>query len=188
MPARRVAPHRAVRHARGFVGRIVQDLDFEQLARIVEPADGVDQPIRDVHLVVDGQLDGDGRKDREGSGGHGLPILVLHVEVDQVIPVPPVHGENDEDEKVSREDQRFKGRHAAGNTHGVHRHQLYSAKGPACDQFRSAGFTGQGSAGRPRSIRGRGRDSLRRCAPRRSRTWASRASTPIASCGRVSRK
>ena len=42
-----------------LVGRVVEHLDFEQLARIVDLADRVDQPVRDVHLVVERQLDRD---------------------------------------------------------------------------------------------------------------------------------
>ena len=61
MPLRRVAPHGLLGHAPRLVGRVVQDLDLEQLARIIDLADGVDQPIRDVHLVVDRELDRDRR-------------------------------------------------------------------------------------------------------------------------------
>ena len=60
-----VPAHRQLRDVLRLVGRIVQDLDLEQLARVVHLADGVDQPVRDVHLVEDGQLDGDARQDVE---------------------------------------------------------------------------------------------------------------------------
>ena len=36
---RRVAPHRQLRDFPGLVGGVVQHLDFEQLARVVEAAD-----------------------------------------------------------------------------------------------------------------------------------------------------
>ena len=42
-----------------FVRRVVEQLDFEAIARIVEGARRVDQPTDDVRLVVDGQLHGD---------------------------------------------------------------------------------------------------------------------------------
>ena len=107
----RIAPHGALGHAAGLVGGVVQHLDLQEIARVVDPADGVDQPIRHVHLVIDGELDGDRRKGVERAGRDRLPVLVLHVEVHQVIPVPPVHGENDEDEEICGEYERFSGSH-----------------------------------------------------------------------------
>ena len=106
-----IAHHGALRHNARLVGGVVQHLDFEQLARIVELADGVDQPVRHVHLVVDRKLDRDLRQPFQARR-HGMTVLVLHVQVDQVIPVPPVDRENDEDEKVGRENEGFAGRHA----------------------------------------------------------------------------
>ena len=41
----------------GFVGGVVEDLDFELLARILHGANGFDQAINDKLLVEDGQLD-----------------------------------------------------------------------------------------------------------------------------------
>ena len=48
-----------------LVGRIVEDLDLQQIARIVDLADGIDQPIRDVHLVEDRELDRHARQIRQ---------------------------------------------------------------------------------------------------------------------------
>ena len=107
-----IAHHGALRHNARLVGRVVQHLDLEQLARVVELADGVDQPVRHVHLVVDRKLDGDLRQPLEAQPADGMTVLVLHVQVDQVIPVPPVDREDDEDEKIGREDQRFAWCHA----------------------------------------------------------------------------
>ena len=63
-----------------LVGRVVEDLDFEQLPRIVDLADGVDQPIGHVHLVVDRELDRDAgsalqraRRDR-----HARPLFFMY--------------------------------------------------------------------------------------------------------------
>ena len=65
--------------SRRLVGRVVEHLDFEQLARIVHLADGVDQPVRDVHLVEDRQLDGDARQHRaaRGSGSGALSLFFM---------------------------------------------------------------------------------------------------------------
>ena len=74
-----------------FVGRVVQDLDLEKLARILDLADGVDQPIGDVHLVVDRELNRDRGQRFLHAGRDGHPPLVLHVQVNEVIPVPSVY-------------------------------------------------------------------------------------------------
>ena len=44
-----------------FVGGIVEDLNVEQFARIVEARDGFDEALDHVALVEDGKLDGDAR-------------------------------------------------------------------------------------------------------------------------------
>ena len=54
---RRMPADRQFRDLAGFVGRVVQHLNFEQLARVIEAADGLDEPVGDVHLVVDRELD-----------------------------------------------------------------------------------------------------------------------------------
>ena len=51
-----------------LVGRVVEHLDLEQLARVVDAADRVDQPVGDVHLVVERQLDRDDRQRSSGAG------------------------------------------------------------------------------------------------------------------------
>ena len=43
----------------GFVRGVVEDLDFEPVAGIVELTDGIDEAIDDKLLVEDGELDGD---------------------------------------------------------------------------------------------------------------------------------
>ena len=65
---RGVAPDRELRDFSRFIRRVVQDLDLEQLRRVIEAANRVDQPIGDVHLVVDRQLNGDDRKRVKWSG------------------------------------------------------------------------------------------------------------------------
>ena len=47
-----------------------------------------------------------------GPGRDRLLVLVLHVQVDQVIPVPPVDRENDQNEEIRGEGERFDGGHA----------------------------------------------------------------------------
>ena len=57
-----VALHQKAGDLNGFVGRVVEQLDVEFFPRIVEPADGVEQPVHHVLLVKDGQLHGDARQ------------------------------------------------------------------------------------------------------------------------------
>jgi len=83
-----------------LVGGVVQDLDFQLLARVLDLAHGVDQTVDDVHFVVEGQLDRHDRQLVERTLGNWLFVLVLHVEIHQVIPVPSVHGQNQQDEEV----------------------------------------------------------------------------------------
>ena len=111
-PLRRVPPHRLFGDAARFVGGVVEHLNLEELARILQPADGIDQPIRHVHLVVDRELNRDWRERLERPGGSRLLSLVLHVQVHQVVPVPTVDGKNDKNEEVRPENQRFRSGHA----------------------------------------------------------------------------
>ena len=48
----------------GLVRRVVQHLDFEQVAGIVNLANAIDQPVRDIHLVENRKLDRDPRQHR----------------------------------------------------------------------------------------------------------------------------
>ena len=50
---RGVAAHGELGDLARLVGRVVEHLDFEQLARIVDAADRLDQPVDHVHLVVE---------------------------------------------------------------------------------------------------------------------------------------
>ncbi len=81
-PLAGVAAHLAtIRHAPGLVGRVVEDLDLQPVARIVQRADRVDQPLGHVHLVVERQLHGQprqpvepvtaSRRRRPGASGRG---------------------------------------------------------------------------------------------------------------------
>ena len=54
-----------------LVGRVVEHLNLEQLARVVDLAHRVDQPIRHIHLVVERQLDRDDRQRIDSGPGLG---------------------------------------------------------------------------------------------------------------------
>jgi hypothetical protein len=108
---RRIAAHRPFGDDRRFVGGVVEHLDLEQLPRIIDLAHGVDQAIGNIHFVVNRQLDRDERQLGEWIRRYRHLVFVLHVQIDQVIPMPSVHGENDENEEVSAQDEDFVERH-----------------------------------------------------------------------------
>ena len=87
--------------------RVVEHLDFEQVARVVDAADRLDQPVGDVHLVVERQLDRDDRQRVERRAGLRLLVPVAHVEIHEVVPVPAVDRENDQDEEICGEGEAF---------------------------------------------------------------------------------
>ena len=107
----RMSPDRAFGDGGRFIGGVVQNLDLQELARIVQLAHGIDQPVRDVHLVVDRQLYRDTWQAFKRRVRHRMVILVLHVQVDEVVPVPPVYCENHQDEEIGRERERFERGH-----------------------------------------------------------------------------
>jgi len=114
-PAKRVTPHRPLGDGRGLVGRIIQDLDLEQILRIIHLADGVDEPVGDVHLVENRELHGDTRQCREFRRRQRRPILVFRVKIHEVVAVPSIDGQNAEHEKVKDENQRLNRRHKEMN-------------------------------------------------------------------------
>ena len=64
-----------------FVGRVVQHLDFEQRARIVDGRGGLQQPFHDVALVINGKLNRYPRQLLEFLLGLGGLVPVLQVEI-----------------------------------------------------------------------------------------------------------
>ncbi len=102
--------------AGGLIRGIVEDLDLEFFAGVVEFAGAFDDALGDVHFVVHRKLDGDFGEFGEFAGGLGDFFVVLVVEIDLQITV----------EAVDREDA--KGQHVEANQsrmyspdHGRHR-------------------------------------------------------------------
>jgi hypothetical protein len=106
-----VSPHGQLGDFTRLVGRIVEDLDFEELLRIVHLAHGLDQPIDHIHLVEKGQLDRHERERVVHPGRNRFVFLVLHVKIHKVIAMPAVHGENDQNEEIGPQREAFKRRH-----------------------------------------------------------------------------
>jgi hypothetical protein len=81
------------------------------LARIFDLAHRVDESIDDVHLVVERQLDRHHRQLVERALRLRLLVFMFHVDVHQVVPVPSINGEDQEDEEIRGEDKGFEGSH-----------------------------------------------------------------------------
>src|SRR5262249_54108483 len=96
--------------------RIVEHLNLEALSRVVQQADRIDQAIGHVHFVVDRKLDGYSRQRVERRRLNGLGILVPHVKIHEVIPVPAIDGQNAEDKEITDEDDCLRGRHSVSKS------------------------------------------------------------------------
>ena len=91
----------------GFVGGVVEDLDLQQLARIFDLADGVDEAVDDELLVEDGELDGDAGQLLEMRRRLVRGILaVAVVEPDQRVAVEAVEGEDDHHGEIGGQQRR----------------------------------------------------------------------------------
>src|SRR5437667_357365 len=90
----------------GVVGGVVEDLDLEAVARVVEGADSLEQPARDVALVVEGKLHGHGRPLGRWIGSHRFPDApaVPPVDREQEIGVQAVEKERDDRGEVEDSD------------------------------------------------------------------------------------
>ena len=71
-----VFAHQALGEGMGFVGGIVQHLDLQQVARIIDFGGLFEQPLHHVTFVIDRKLDGDARKLVELRLG-GSPVSFL---------------------------------------------------------------------------------------------------------------
>ena len=97
-------------HFFGFVGGVVEDLNVEEIAGVVEAADGLDEAVDDELLVEDGELDGDAGELVEAAGGlvgGVLPVMVILP--DQLVAVQSIDGEHDHDGEVGSEEEGIEG-------------------------------------------------------------------------------
>ncbi len=107
---RGVALDHAARHFDGFVGGVVEHLNLQLLARILELADAVHQPIDDVLLVEDGQLDGDLRQLRKARFRIGDFVLaVLVVQINQLVTMHAVERQQHQHHEVGNQQRHVEG-------------------------------------------------------------------------------
>ena len=104
---RSVALDQAARHGVGFVGGIVEHLNVEFLARIIQLADRLQQAFDDILLIEDRQLHRDQRqifKMRGGFGGVVLAVLVIEIDEDVAVhAIPRQQNEHNEIRNQQRE-------------------------------------------------------------------------------------
>ena len=89
-----------------LVGRVVENLNLEQITRVVEVGAGFDQAVNDKLLIKNRQLDGDARKLLEMAGrflGGVLPVFVI--EINELVAMQAVEGQNDHHDEI-RDEQR----------------------------------------------------------------------------------
>ncbi|OFV87115.1 MAG: hypothetical protein A3D93_06030 [Acidobacteria bacterium RIFCSPHIGHO2_12_FULL_67_30] len=105
--------------ADGVVGRIVEHLDLQAVARVVERRHRVNQALDDVLLVVERQLYGYHRP-LGGLGRDGrLPVGVFLVEIDHPVAVQPVEGQRAQDGEVGDEQEKVEGVQVVEPAEGV---------------------------------------------------------------------
>src|SRR5262249_4122387 len=89
-----------------FVRGIVQHLNLQQVPGPIHGADRLDQALNDIHLVVDGKLHRNNRLLRKGSTGDGSVILVFVVQINHVVAMDAINGQNREDKKVTEQNEQ----------------------------------------------------------------------------------
>ena len=90
-----------------FVGGIVEHLNIEQFARIIERGDRFDQALDDVALVVNRKLHGDARPLRDFGRRTGDAFAIFVIVVNQRVAMNAVHCENGHDEKIRQHDRKI---------------------------------------------------------------------------------
>ena len=106
-----VAVHGGLGDGLGLVRGVVEDLDLQEVLRIADAADGIHQPLHDVHLVVQGKLDRHagqaGRQRLRKRAVVTVPVVQEHHDV----PMESEHGEDDESQEVKAKDREIKRAH-----------------------------------------------------------------------------
>ena len=98
-----------------LVGRVVEHLDLEQLLRVADGGDGLQQPVHHVHLVVERELDRHARAAVAGRGRRQrAPVAVPEVQVDHDVAVQAEDGQDDQGQEVQSKDREFEWAHDFG--------------------------------------------------------------------------
>ena len=107
-----IALHQKTRNLDGFVGRVVEQLNVELVFGVVQPANGIEQTIDDVLLVIDRQLHRDARQVSVAEQRRRfcrLPLFVLVIKVDHPVAVRAVSRQNDQNDEVGNQQRQVEG-------------------------------------------------------------------------------
>src|SRR5256885_15615511 len=104
----------SVDHAAGdrasFVGGVIEKLDIEFLKRVIQSADGVQQPLDYKPFIKNRELDRNPRELRElETRLDRVVLLVLVIEIDQYVAMDAVRGKQDENHKIRNQQGQIEG-------------------------------------------------------------------------------
>ena len=103
-------PDESARHGDGFIRRIVKHLDFQLLARIVQPAHRLQQAINHKLLIENGKLHRDPRQFREFLGRlSSAVLLILVIEIYQRVAMNSIRREQNQHKKIRHQQCHVKG-------------------------------------------------------------------------------
>ena len=107
---RGVALDHGARNLDGLVGGIVEHLDLQLIARILDLADAIHQPVDDVLLIENRQLNGDARQFGEARFRFGdLILAVLVIEIDELVAVHSVERQQDQHDEIRNQQRHVEG-------------------------------------------------------------------------------
>jgi len=92
---------------RGVVCRIVQNLDFQLILRIIQSGYGFQKAVHDELLIEHGELDRHDGQFLEACFGLGLVITVLPVQVNDAQAVEAISCQADEDQKIAQKPDKI---------------------------------------------------------------------------------
>ena len=92
-----------------LIGGVIQHLNLQPVRRVLELAAGINQAIDDELLVIDGKLHGDVRQIGEAPQRlFGCVLLMLVVQIDQLVTVHAIEGEDHHYDEVGDQQRGIK--------------------------------------------------------------------------------
>src|SRR5262245_13638143 len=106
------------------VARVIENLDFEQFARIADVTYMFHQPFDDIHFVIDWQLNRDTRPLLENALWLGDLIFVFQIEVYKVVSMDTVNRQHKKNREIRKENKNIERREPIQTVPMVDRRQL----------------------------------------------------------------
>src|SRR5438552_3155310 len=101
--------HASSRDIDRAVSGVVENLDLQKLQRISNVARGFDQPFHDIHFVVDRKLYRHARLRFEFRSGLRDLVFVFQVEINEMVSVNTIDGENRQDREIRNQNKNIEG-------------------------------------------------------------------------------